>query len=304
MKKLSKLLLASLTILCLLTGCYKQDTKISINQFGSVNVDISMTGNDEAVSQVSGGMSYNELMENLMPQIEEIITDDSMTAEKTSVEVEGETYNGVRITAKYPSVSEMNDSVFFQAFNGSIAVPVTSADTSGMRNGITFKDKTNMFGTVYTANGTVSLSQGGDLSQDDLAKLKNASVSLKISFPFLSYGSNGKIVNPSYSFNVTADKPSEEVHFWVFIPNFALLLALLLIIVLIIIIIVLSRKTKKLNPTDPEIDELTSVNTFAENEISEDDVNFFEGASDPVEEAVDDESEQDEPQETDGNTEE
>ncbi|MBQ7718333.1 MAG: hypothetical protein IJT38_03455 [Clostridia bacterium] len=297
MKKLFRLLLASLAVLCLLTGCYKQDTKISVNQLGNVKVDISMVGNDEAISQVSGGMSYEDLMENIMPQIEELETDKSMNAEQTSAEVNGETYNGIRITAKYPSVSEMNDSIFFQAFNSSIAVPVTSADTSSMNNGITFKDMPNVFGTIYTANGNVSLSQGNKLSDEDSAKLANASISMKLSFPFFAFGSGGRIVNPSYTFNVTAENPSAPVHFWVFIPNFAFLIALLFIIALIIIVIILMRKMKALAPTDPDDQSDFAPVTVAESEISEDDTNFFDNGSEPVEDAADEAIEQDDAQE-------
>lgn len=283
MKKISKLLLLSVTVLCLLTGCYKQDTKISVNQFGAAKVDISMLGNDEAVSQVSGGSSYEELMTNIMPQIEQLKTDDSMTAEEISEDVGGETYKGIRITAKYPSVAEMNNSVYFQAFNGSVAVPVTSSDTSEAGYGITFKDLPNVFGTVYTANGTISLSQGGELSADDSAKLANSTVDMKFSFPFCSYGSNGKIVNPAYKFAVNADNPTAEVHFWVFIPNFAFLIALILLIALIIIVIVLLNKIKKLTPTNDDPDAEPSDESL-EDMLSEDDANFFEGNFEDIDE--------------------
>ena len=291
LKKNSKLLLLSVTVLCLLTGCYKQDTKISINQFGSVNVDISMLGNDEAISQVSGGSTYEELMSNIMPQIEELKTNDSMTAEEISEEVGGETYNGIRITAKYPSVAEMDSSVYFQAFNGSIAVPVTSSDTSETGFGITFKDMPNVFGTVYTANGTISLSQGGELSDEDAAKLANSTIDMKFSFPFCSYGSGGKIVNPTYKFNITADNPTSEVHFWVFIPNFAFLITLILLIVLIVVVIVLLNKIKKLTPTDddPNAEPLDDV---LEDALSEDDVNFFEGNFENIDETVEETAEE------------
>ena len=107
MKKFSKLLLLSVTVLCLLTGCYKQDTKISLNQFGGVKVDISMLGDDEAISQVSGGSSFDELMSNIMPQIEELKTDASMTAEEISEEVGDKTYNGIYIQlSQLPEIKE------------------------------------------------------------------------------------------------------------------------------------------------------------------------------------------------------
>ena len=90
----------------------------------------------------------------------------------------------------------------------------------------------------------------------------------------------------------------QQFHFWVFIPNFAFLIALLLIIALIIIVILLLNKIKKLTPTDPEKHEDFSFDTVAENDISEDDVNFFEGDTEPAEEIADDEVEQDDSQET------
>ena len=274
MKKFLKVLLLTVTVLCLLTGCYKQDTTISVSQFGKIKVDITMLGNDDAISQASGGSSYEELMDNIMPQIENMKEKDTMTSEKFEEEINGVKYKGVRITADYDNFSEMNNSMYFQAFNGSVVVPVTDADMSDSKNGLSFRELNNLFGTTYTINGIVSVSQGDDLEEDELNKIKDSVVNVTFRFPFCSYSSDFKVFCPTYSLTVTKDHPTEEIHSWIFVPNIALLLAVLLLIVFLIRSLVLGKKIKKLTlpeATDGEAD------TDADLPLNEDDVNFFEG---------------------------
>ena len=274
MKKFLKVLLMTVTVLCLLTGCYKQDTTIGVSQFGKIKVDIAMLGNDDAISQASGGSSYEELMDNIMPQIENMKEKDTMTSEKFEEEINGVKYKGVRITADYDNFSEMNNSMYFQAFNGSVVVPVTDADMSDSKNGLSFRELNNLFGTTYTINGIVSVSQGDDLEEEELNKIKDSVVNVTFKFPFCSYSSDFKVFCPTYSLTVTKDHPTEEIHSWIFVPNIALLLAVLLLIVFLIRSLVLGKKIKKLTlpeATDGEAD------SDADLPLNEDDVNFFEG---------------------------
>ena len=299
MKKMTKILLVGIMALCLLSGCYKQDTTIKIKPSGAASVDIAMIGNDAAISQVSGGMSSDQLMQDLMPQIEELKESDSMTAEEISEQVGEETYKGVRITAKYKDVSEMLKSMYFVAFNSSIASPVGSADAVDTRYGLQLDEITSSpFGNTYTVNGNISLTQGESLSDEEMKQLSASQINMTFKFPVLSW-SNWKFIAPTYSFSVNADNPNQEVHFWVFVPNYVLLLALLIIIGLLIAVIVLASKLSKLNPKDdgPDFDSFT---TDTVETLSEDDENFFEGFDeDEAAESVDETAEN--PEESEDN---
>lgn len=277
MKKMTKILLVGIMAVCLLSGCYKQDTTIKVKPSGKVDASISMIGSDEAIAQASGGSSFNELAESLMPQIESFKENDSMTAETVSEQIGDKTYQGVKITAKYKDVSEMLNSMYFMAFNSSVVVPVEGGASGDTGNGLTLKEITSPFGNTYTINGIISYAQGQEntLTEDELKQIEASQVNMKFKFPVLSW-SNGKIIAPSYSYSVNKDNPSEEVHVWVFVPNFILLLALLIIIGLLIAVIILASRLSKLSPKGdgPEFD------TFADNfeeTLSEDDQNFFEG---------------------------
>jgi len=59
-KKRTKLVLVALCMLALLTGCYKQDTVISVSPTGNIHATVSFMGTDDAVAQVSQGGTFED----------------------------------------------------------------------------------------------------------------------------------------------------------------------------------------------------------------------------------------------------
>lgn len=293
MKKSTKLVLISAMALSMLTGCYKQDTKITVGPMGGAKAEISIAGTDAAVSEVSGGESFDKLMEGILPQIEKMKTDEanaSVDVQKIQDDLNGQTINGVKYTAKFASVNDMLSSNLFTAFNGSVASPVTTEALAKQGIGIGLKAKQHWYGTEYFANGTISLTQGSDISDEERAQLSDAVISVKISFPFTSFTTYGKenkgFLTPVFKYTANAENPDIPVNFYVFAPNVIMLLGLIVIIALAIFTALLYKKNRELSEklSGGENEECT-----CGCELSADDENFFEG-SDETEEFNDSEA--------------
>lgn len=292
MKKSTKLVLISAMALSMLTGCYKQDTKITVGPLGGAKAEISFAGTDAAVGEVSGGASYDELMDTILPQIENMQKDEgnsSVDVQKIQEDLNGQTINGVKYTAKFASINDMLSSNLFLAFNGSVASPVTSESSARQGVGIGLKAKQHWYGTEYFANGTISLTQGSDISDEEKAQLSDASISVKINFPFSSFTTYGKenkgFLTPVFKYTANAENPEVPVNFYVFAPNIMMLLGIIIIIALAIFATMLMKKNRALESKLKGDDETCSCDC----DLSADDENFFEG-SDETEEFNDSEA--------------
>lgn len=284
MQKVLKLLLLAALTLCLLTGCYQQNTTITVRPMGGIKMEMTLIGTDAGVSEASGGMTFEELTETILPQIESFATDESMTYDTVREDIGGETYNGVTVKGNFPSVPEMYAAQFYYAFNYSMVTPVFDQNPEEYGHGINFTEDRKWYGSVYKANGNINLTQGEAADESTSAELGDSKVTVKFSFPFSSVTfseGNKNFIKPTFVY--TADASSAEnmvvpVVFSVFVPNIALLLALIIILGLLVAVILLISKNAKYK------EQLAFAGAAsgeaAEEILSEDDINFFEGNED------------------------
>ena len=290
MKKTLKLTLLAICILTMLCGCYEQNTVVSVNPFGGIKAEMSFAGNDNGILEITGGATYNDLKASLIPQLQDMITDTSKEKlEEITVEVEGETYKGVKATGYFSSLSDMYGSQFFSVFNSynMIPTPLSANDAVEGMPGISFKESKGFFGTTYTANGIVNITQGNELDAQQREAMSKSQIKLKFKFPVLSFTvskGNKNIVKPTFEYVTTTENDNVEVDFSVFVPNYLIILGLLIIIGLIVAVSLMAKKIKELQRIiNGEVNEEIIENEVSETFISEDDKNFFEGIEEKVE---------------------
>ena len=281
MKKISKIFLFAAMAALLLTGCYKQDTTIKVSPLGKVTSEVSFLGSDEAIGEISGGMTYDGLMDEIVPQIEQMIDGNPKESVEKISETVGETQlNGLKFKATYGSVSEMLANDLFAAFNQSVAVPVTSAEIRGSSNGVQLRPAYHWYGTEYYVNGNLSITQGQPLTDEEESKIAGANTNMTFKFPFTSFSTsagNKNILAPKFAFTADSTTPDVPIHFYVFTPNIPLLIAALIILLLLIRLFILSGKFSKLS------DKLAAAGTAAMDAAE----NAGEAVSDFAEEAID-----------------
>lgn len=289
MKKIAKVMLVAVFMLVFLTGCYKQDTVVTVGHNGTICAEVALVGTDDSVAQVSGGGTFDELKASLLPQINGMILDTSKEkCEPISEEVNGVKMNGLKFTAYYSSFDEMAESQLFYAYNSSVAVPVTTGEYTEGTPGLTINSENNMWGTTYKVKGTISLTQGQEIIDEELKKLETASANLTFKFPFASFSTsagNGNIIMPTFSYTATTQNDNIPVDFSVYVPNYFMFLGILLIIILIVIVIIQALKIRKLKGIiSGEACETVEEEAFdSETFISKDDEEFFEGSDETVE---------------------
>lgn len=284
MKKISKIFLISAMAVLLLTGCYKQDTTIKVSPLGKAVAEVSFAGTDEAVSEVSGGMGYDELMNEIVPQIEQMMKDTSKeSVERISETVGDAQLSGLKFKATYGSVSDMLSNDLFNAFNQSVAVPVTSAETAGSANGVQLRSVPHWYGTEYYVNGNLSITQGQPLTEEEEAQMTGANINMAFKFPFTSFSNpvSKNIFAPRFTFKADEATPDVPIHFYVFTPNIPMLIAALLIILLLIRLSMLSNKVRKLT------DKITAAGTAAMNAAENAGEAFKDFAADAIDKAED-----------------
>ena len=288
MKRISKIFLIAAMAALLLTGCYKQDTTIKVSPLGKVTSEVSFLGSDEAIEEISGGMTYDELMDEIIPQIEQMIDDNPGESIEKISETAGETQlNGLKFKATYGSVSEMLANDLFGAFNQSVAVPVTSAEIRDSANGVQLRPAYHWYGTEYYVNGNLSITQGQVLTEEEESKLTEANTNMTFKFPFTSFSAsagNKNILAPKFAFTADNTNPDVPIHFYVFTPNIPLLIAALIILLLLIRLFIISGKFSKLS------DKLAAAGTAAVNaaeNAGEAALNFAGEAKDAAEDFAD-----------------
>jgi len=288
MKKTWKLALITLCMLCLLTGCYEQDATISVGPLGGVKAEIAFAGNDEGIAQVSGGATYEELDERLVPQIEAMVTDVSKEkVERIAIDKEGGEYKGLKVTGYFSSVDEMYSSQLISVFNNSGMIPapiVTNNAADGI--GVMFNADKGFMGTTYTAEGNISMTQGNELDDEAKTAMSECKINIRFKFPvgaFTVSKGNKNILKPTFVYAATMENDNLPVSFKVFVPNYLAILGALIFIGLIVTIVLMAKKIKELNKIiNGETEEEVAAEENGEF-ISEDDENFFEGAEESVE---------------------
>lgn len=289
MKKTLKLMLLAVCILCMLCGCYEQDTVISVNPIGGIKAEMSFAGNDDGILEITGGATYDDLKASLIPQLQSMIVDTSKEKlEEITVDVEGESYRGVKATGYFSSLSDMYSSQFFSVFNSynMIPAPLTSSDAMEGQPGVSFKEDKGLFGTTYKANGIINITQGNELDDQQRAAMSKSQIKIKFKFPVLSFTAskgNKNIVKPTFEYVATTENDDVQVDFSVFVPNYLMILGILVIIGLIIAVVLMAKEIKKLRRIISGEVEETSEEAAVESFINEDDENFFEGSAESVE---------------------
>lgn len=286
MKKALKIALIAVFMLCLLTGCYQQDTTISVGPMGGVKTEIAFAGNDEGIAQVSGGQDYAALEEALIPQIQALVTDvKKEKAEQIAIDKENGEYKGLRVTGYFSSLDEMYSSQLIGVFNNSGMVPVpvvTSNANDGI--GIMFNSDKNFFGTTYKADGVISMTQGNELDDEAKAAMSECEVNIKFKFPVGSFTvskGNKNILKPTFVYNATMENDNMPVAFKVFVPNYLALLTILIIIGLVVLVVLMAKEIKKLKAIiNGEGEE--EAEEASEEFVTADDENFFEGTEESV----------------------
>ncbi len=290
MKKTLKLTLLAICILTMLCGCYEQNTVVSVNPFGGIKAEMSFAGNDDGILEITGGATYDDLKASLIPQLQEMITDTSKEKlEEITVDVEGETYKGVKATGYFSSLSDMYGSQFFSVFNSynMIPAPLSANDAAEGMPGIAFKESKGFFGTTYKANGIVNITQGNELDAQQREAMNKSQIRLKFKFPVLSFTvskGNKNIVKPTFEYVTTTENDNVEIDFSVFVPNYLMILGILLIIGLLVAVLLMAKKIKQLQKIiKGEVTGEVSEDEASETFISADDENFFEGSVEKVE---------------------
>ena len=289
MKKTLKLTLLAVCILCLLCGCYEQNSVISVNPFGGIHTEMSFAGNDDGILEITGGATYDDLKASLIPQLQGMITDTSKEKlEEITVDVDGESYKGVKATGYFSSLSEMYSSEFFSVFNSynMIPAPIASGDLAEGEPGVSFKEDKGFFGTTYKANGNINITQGNELDASQREAMSKSQIKIKFKFPVLSFTvskGNKNIVKPTFEYVASTENDNVLVDFSVFVPNYLMILGILLIIGLIVAVVLMAKKIKELKKIIAGETEEEVVLQSSESFINEDDENFFEGSAESVE---------------------
>lgn len=287
MKKTAKLLLVMICFLCLLTGCYQNDTELKITQSGKVKVEISNVTNDDGAAMVFGA-TYDEVGPGLVSEIDATITDTSKEkVEEVNKDVDGQNCKGIKYTGYYDSLDEMYSSQVYNSVMNFSGVPVFSSVLSfnGQPVGVGLKESKSVFGRTYTGTGTINYDifrEAMGINGDGEAK-----INLAIRFPFGSFTfskGNKNIFVPAFVYNTISNEEPVEINFKVFVPNYIMVLFVLLFILLIVFNVLLILKVKNLQKIIAGEDEITEeIQEEGETFISEDDENFFEGNEERVE---------------------
>jgi len=287
LKKFAKVFLVSLCILCLLTGCYSNDTTIKVTQSGKIKVEVTSMATNEGVELLFGA-PYDELAPGMIQQLQSSITDaDKETVEEVKENIDDKEFKGIKYTGKYDSLEEMYASQVYNtvAMNFSGA-PVSANELSlgGAAVGIAFNEEKGLMGKVYSGKGAIDFGVFRDMmgiNGDGVAKIN---VAFKFPFGSLTVSKGNKnIIVPTFKYEATSDGDPVEIDFKVLVPNYWAVLFIILFILLLIAVVLLSLKVKKLQRIIDGEDAEEISEEDGEVFISEDDENFFEGNEEKVE---------------------
>lgn len=289
MKKTLKIALLAVCMLCLLTGCYEQSSVISVNPLGGIKAEIAFVGNDEGIGQIAGGASFADLQQSLLPQIKGLVTDVSKEkVEEVSLDAEGDQYKGIKVTGYYSDLNDMYSSPLMSTFNshGFVPAPVIGTDLEEAQPGVSLKEDKGFLGTSYKAYGSISMTQGTEVDAEQKAAMSKCAINLKFKFPvgaFTFSKGNSNFIMPTFKYEVTMENDNAPVEFSVFLPNYLGILGALIFIGLIVAVVLMAKKIKELQAIiNGEVVEAVAEEN-ADNFVSEDDANFFEGSEETVE---------------------
>ncbi|MBO4897038.1 MAG: YtxH domain-containing protein [Clostridia bacterium] len=264
MKKTLKLLLIAAALMCLLTGCFKQETTIKLSSLGNAKVESSMIGTDQAFGLITGGQDRAELMDGLVSEINSAISEKGSkeSVEQISETINGEEMNGVKYKADFKSLDEMFASEIFNYFNSNVPASLSSQKLQEGQSGISLRSVQHWFGTDYFIDGSLDISDEryqhelGMFSEDPTPDPTNAAVNMTFKLPFVSIAkANGKLklFRHTFKFTATKDNPLVPLNIRAFAISVPMLIAALIILALLIMLLVFGTKIKKLTKKIAEL---------------------------------------------------
>lgn len=301
-KKTLKTILLAVCLLSLLTGCYKQDTVVSVGPMGGIKAETTFVGTDEAIAQYG---EYEEVKESFKTDAEQYILYKSREkVEETKKTVNGKELKGFKISVKYDSLDEMMQSTFWNSIEQYYVptpVLVTSKaeiDYIKEQNKDTGKDvfdeleipvmykEGGIFGTSYYVKGNVVFRRdAGAAETENPDAIKDATVDVSFKFPigsFTTSAGNKNILKPSFAYSVSDRDDKMPVDICVFVPNYLGIFAVILIIGLIIAVVLLAIKVAKLSKFAKGAETTSDDKVVVEEILTEDDKNFFEGSEEKI----------------------